>query len=184
MSAKAYCCKRVRLAFLLGGTAAIALLADQPAHAVVINDQTAAAAGNIANYFDSTNQFPNTVSLFVGGVGGFSGCTGSLINSRTVLTAAHCFTPNVIPSISFNPMSGPGVGITSFVRNPNFVPQPPSPANDIAVISLAQPVTNIAPVKLLQLQPGQPSFPTVGTTITMVGYGLQGTGSGPDVAVA
>jgi hypothetical protein len=55
---------------------------------------------------------------------------------------------------------------------------------DIAVISLAQPVKNIAPVTLLQLQPGQPGFPTVGTTITMVGYGTQGTGSEPDVAAA
>ena len=27
------------------------------------------------------------------------------------------------------------------------------------------------------LQPGQPGFPTVGTTITMVGYGVEGTGS-------
>ena len=53
----------------------------------------------------------------------------------------------------------------------------PSIENDIAVISLAQPVTNVAAVNLLALQPGQPGFPTVGTTITMAGYGLQGTGS-------
>ena len=32
-------------------------------------------------------------------------------------------------------------------------------------------------MKLLTLQPGQPGFPSVGTTITMVGYGQQGTGS-------
>jgi subtilase-type serine protease len=51
------------------------------------------------------------------------------------------------------------------------------------VISLAQPVTNVAPVKLLMLQPGQAGFPTAGTTITMAGYGLQGTGS-TQVAVA
>jgi hypothetical protein len=38
-------------------------------------------------------------------------------------------------------------------------------------------VTNVAPVRLLTLQPGQPGFPTAGTTITMVGYGQQGTGS-------
>jgi hypothetical protein len=43
----------------------------------------------------------------------------------------------------------------------------------------AQPVTNLAPVKLLTLQDGQPGFPTKGTTITMVGYGAYGTGSDP-----
>ena len=70
-----------RSAFLLSGTAAIALSIAQPASAISINDQIAAAAGGIANYYDAGNQFPNVVSLFSGG----SFCTGSLINSRTIL---------------------------------------------------------------------------------------------------
>src|SRR5215470_8799770 len=145
-------------AILLSGTAAVALSVGQPANAIGINDQVAAAAGGIANYYDAGNQFPNVVSLFSAGVPGVSTagsqCTGSLINSRTILTAAHCFLPNTfgIPSISFSPTSSPGVAITSFVRHPNFIPgTPPSIDNDIAVISLAQPVnvTSVAPAKLL-----------------------------------
>jgi hypothetical protein len=106
-------------------TAAIALSIVQPAHAIVINDQAAAAAGGIANYYDSSNQFPNVVSLFgVSGPETGSQCTGSLINSRTIVTAAHCYLPGRfgIPTISFNPIAGPGIGITSFVRFPDFVP--------------------------------------------------------------
>jgi hypothetical protein len=64
-----------RSALLLGGTAAIALSIVQPAGAISINDQVAAAAGGIANYFDAGNQFPNVVSLFNAGVG--SVCTGT-----------------------------------------------------------------------------------------------------------
>src|SRR5262245_62017986 len=97
-----------RSAMLLGGTAAIALSIAQPANAISINDQVAAAAGGIANYFDAGNQFPNVVSL-VDAAGSF--CTGSLINSRTVLTAAHCFAPNESISISFSPIAGPGTEI-------------------------------------------------------------------------
>src|SRR5215472_16426258 len=172
-----------RAAILLSGTAAIALSIAEPANAIVINDQVAAAVGGIANYYDQNNQFPYVVSLFSASLPG-SQCTGSLINSRTILTAAHCFLPNNfgIPSISFAPTFPSGFGITSFVRRPDFVPLG-GLENDIAVISLAQPVTNVAPVRLLTLQPGQSGFPTAGTTITMAGYGTQGTGSGPEVGV-
>jgi hypothetical protein len=51
-----------RTAVLLGGTAAIALSIVQPAHAVSLNDQAAAAAGGIANYYDAGNQYPNVVA--------------------------------------------------------------------------------------------------------------------------
>ena len=52
-------------AILLSGTAAIALSIAQPASAIVIRDDVAAAFDGIANYYDASNQFPNVVSCSV-----------------------------------------------------------------------------------------------------------------------
>src|SRR5262249_20610611 len=104
-----------RSAILLGGTTAIALSIAQPARAIVINDQVAAAVGGISNHYDQSEQFPNVGSLRFpnrDGSSTISGCTGSLINSRTVLTAAHCL---------YNERTG--LPITD-LRGVSFMPDP------------------------------------------------------------
>ena len=52
-----------RSAILLGGTAAIALLISQPVDAISLNVPfaTNVLGGDVANYFDSGNQYPNVV---------------------------------------------------------------------------------------------------------------------------
>src|SRR5262245_28116866 len=186
-----------RSAILLSGTAAIALAASS-AQAIVINDGAVGGPGqlpNAAEYYDSTNVYSNVVSLRLLNVTQY-GCTGSLIESRTILTAAHCMyhdkdsgqpgQPVNLSGVSFrsHATGDPGTPVSGFKGDVIFRKQTTAAGtfpitNDVAVISLAQPLTNIMPVKLLILQDGQPGFPTNGTTITMVGYGAFGTGSNP-----
>jgi len=156
---------------LLGSAAAVAMLAGEPARAISINNQVVPTLDAASGYYDSTNQFPNVGAPLVGS-GTF--CTGSLINSRTILTAAHCFTSGLqIAGVSFNNIassSDPNFrGITSFYRNTNY--NAVTQAGDIAVISLSRPITAIQPVML------SGAVPSPGMLLFAAGYGGFGVGT-------
>jgi len=137
------------------------------ASAVVLNNDVAPNTAAVANIYDSANTYNNVVEV--------NGCTGTLINSRTILTAAHCF-PTLGSEIDIK--FGPDVNVaTHFDQHAVGLSlqafSPVSGGQDIALVTLGTPVTAITPATVVgALNPK----PQVGSLMVTVGYGQYGTG--------
>jgi V8-like Glu-specific endopeptidase len=131
---------------------------------------------------DGTNvpasQFP-TVGIISDAADTFI-CTGTLIAPHFVLTAAHCAVSETTGQLSLGQTSGRfslgGVTYNTvhIYANPSYhgdQSQETEGAIDLCIFELSQDVPNVTPSPLYR------QVPTVGTVLTLVGYGEEGTGA-------
>lgn len=96
---------------------------------------------------------------------GSSACTATLIGNHTVLTAGHCIK-SILPTFTTSGASYKAIAVT---RHPSYGG---GNNNDVAIVVLGEDVAGVTPT------PINTQMVTVGQAITLVGYGLSGTGGG------
>ncbi len=99
------------------------------------------------------------------------GCSGTLISPSHVLTAAHCTVGQSAAEMSFA-VDGTTYAVAAFANHPQYNDDDFGAGYDLAIMTLAEPVSGVQPSAIYR------DAPQVGQTLTLVGFGEGGTSTG------
>ncbi|MBX7139365.1 MAG: trypsin-like serine protease [Oligoflexia bacterium] len=122
---------------------------------------------------DNLAQSPVVRVLLLNGSGIPVGlCTGTLVTSTSVISAAHCFRGHFTPVINYGDQGAARtVSVKQVHIHPNFELTSASALNDVAVVELSRPITDLPTLPVLASSDPQP-----GEIVSIFGYGTDENG--------